>query len=856
MNENYLQNIKKPFRYLGCEVGITRKSLDEVDLRFALVSPDIYDLGMSHLGIKIIYAVLNSLDGVYAERFFSPWLDMEEFLRKKKKDLLSLETQSPLREFDIIGFSILYELSYTNILNILDLAGIPFLSSERGEDYPLIIGGGPSVSNPEPMADFFDAFFIGDGEEGVKDIVEVYRSCKSKKSTKPELLYELSSIEGIYVPSFFKAEYGNNNDLLAVTPLSSHKVKRRILNDLEKSPYPITQPVPYGSTTHNRLAVEISRGCSRGCRFCQAGFIYRPVRERNPKTVCNIIDRGLKNTGYDEVSLLSLSSGDYTSLLSLVSSCSGFIAKKISISMPSLRVGTVDKKLLEEIKKVRKTGFTIAPEAGSQKLRDSVNKNITEDEIMETCGLLFEEGWELIKLYFMIGLPGETKEDVEAIVDLVLKIRSMGKTYNKRVRLNVAISPFVPKPHTPFQWVSQDSIAKTSEKLSFLKRALKIRGVQLKWQNPDVSFIEGVFSRGDRRLGRAVVRAWEMGARFDGWTEQFNFDLWMNAFKEAEITPDNFLSEKVSSAVLSWDHIDVGISKKFLEDEMSKTVTTPDCRKSGCYDCGVCSESVTNLDASVEEAPPVALQLRKTSLAVKSIFRYRFVYKKEGRLGLLSHLELLRTFLFAIRRADLPVRYSQGFNPHVKISFGVALPLGMESFCEMFDLETVSYVTPDVLRSSLNENLPPELEILSVEGISSSSSSITSCFGTIHYSAELPSGWEDDCSKDGQLERLKQITATSLQDRVDKYEDLLGEREIIIEKVSPKKGKRTRLIDIKPMLSSASFEQTPCFYSKFEVLFVPNSYVIKPWDILKTLFGFTEEDKGLFVFKKIDFLFS
>ncbi len=856
-----LHQITKPFRYIGSEFGAIKKDLSTVDLHFALVSPDTYELGMSHLGLKIIYDILNKQDGIYAERVFSPWIDMEEFLRRESISLGSLESNTPLKDFDIIGFSVLYELSYTNILNILNLSGIPFYSAQRDQSHPLLMAGGASITNPEPIADFFDIIFIGDGEEGVLEIVELAKQHKGKGRTA--LLEELAKVKGAYIPSFFKTKYHGGVGAFLNTSVDEGKnnnVQRRVVKDLQTCDYPISQPVPYGEAIHNRLSVEVSRGCSRGCRFCQAGYIYRPVRERSIEIIDEIIDRGICKTGYDEVSLLSLSSGDYSELGKLLKTCRPYLAEKISISMPSLRAGTVNKELLEEIKRVRKTGFTIAPEAGSQKMRDRINKNLTEEEIIDTCKLLFEEGWSLIKLYFMIGLPGEEQSDIDAIVELVKKILRIGKEFG-RVQLHVSISSFVPKPHTPFQWARQNSIDELKEKLDFLKNAVTMRNVKLKWQEPDISFLEGVMSRGDRKLSAAIVNAWEMGARFDGWTEQFNLGIWLNALSKAGIDGNTYLGERERGTPLPWSHINVGVTEKFLSEELDKSLSglsTKDCRRDECYACGVCSKDIQNRNALSTGEQRYKTYLNQ-STNKGPFFRYRLTYKKAGKLRFLSHLDLLRTFSRAIRRAELPIRYSEGFNPHPKLSFGPALSLGLESFCEMLDIELTNNEKAESIKTALNTALPEELAIVLVKPIAPKKPAITCLSGLVTYQVELNPEWGILCSGDEQYQRLEYIDKLSQSSRVEKVNEILGMDEVLIKRKEKKssnrrkKKQRSPFIDIRPMLVRLALGEPCGLCATFEVEYLENSYILKPWDILKVLFDIKEEDIGLFSFRKTHF---
>ncbi|MCP4370118.1 MAG: TIGR03960 family B12-binding radical SAM protein, partial [Deltaproteobacteria bacterium] len=533
--------IERPSRYLGNEVNIIKKDPDSVKLKFALVFPDLYEIGTSHFGLQILYSILNKKKKIYAERVFAPGIDMEKHLRALGIPIVSLETKTPVKDFDIIGFSILYELNFTNILNILNLAKIPFYSSERDDSYPLIIGGGPCTCNPEPIADFFDIIVIGDGENVILEITDTWINFKENQNNgKESLLKSMSKIEGVYIPAFFKPEY-NKIGIQTLNPRQSNytKVTRVVANNLDTLPFPDTPVVPYGKPVHDRLRLEIARGCTRGCRFCQAGMIYRPVRERSTETLLGLSEEALARTGYEDMSLLSLSTGDYENIVSLMQRIMENCATKhIAVSLPSLRAGTLTPELMSLIKKVRKTGFTIAPEAGTQRLRKFINKNISKEEIIETVQNAFDLGWQVIKLYFMIGLPSESQKDIQGIVDLVKKLRKIKGKGGNFGKINVSVSTFIPKPHTPFQWEPQLSLDEAKQRIRWIRNHLKMPGVRFKWQNPETSMLEGLFSRGNRKLSRLLVSAHKKGCKFDSWSERFDFRLWQEACEGTGVNID------------------------------------------------------------------------------------------------------------------------------------------------------------------------------------------------------------------------------------------------------------------------------------------------------------------------------
>ncbi len=590
-----LPNVEKPGRYIGEELYIAKKEIKEDILRILLAFPDTYEIGMSYVGFKILYDIMNRFDFIYTERVFAPWFDAEQILREKEIPLFSLETKTPFSKFDIIGFTLQYELSYTNILNMLSLGGIPLFSKDRKNTYPLIIGGGPGAFNPEPIADFFDLFLLGDGETAFPEIAKIIYESKKINIPKKLLLTRLSQIQGVYIPSLYEITY-EKGKIKKIEPKDNapYPVKKAIVKDINQVPFPEKPIVPYIKTVHDRAPIEIFRGCDRGCRFCQAGMIYRPVRERDIDTLLPLAKKILKNTGYEDISLISLSTSDYTKIDELIDGLLPYCKDhNISISLPSLRVDTFSISLAERVSRLKKTGLTLAVEAGTERLRNVINKNITEENLMESARAAFEMGWNLIKFYFMIGLPTETKEDIIGIAELAKKIESMGKKIRgKRVNIKISISPFVPKPHTPFQWERQNTKEELDEKIALLKKSLRgKRNIIIKYRDTKLSTIEGVFSRGDRKLAKALYIAQKRGQIMDGWDEGFSYDKWIEIFKEAKIDPFFYLRERETSEILPWEHLSAGIKKEFLIKELEKAkmgIKTDDCRFSTCTDCGVC----------------------------------------------------------------------------------------------------------------------------------------------------------------------------------------------------------------------------------------------------------------------------
>lgn len=605
--EPYLLKVQKPGRYVGGEINSVYKNKDEVDVRFAFCFPDTYEIGMSHLGMKILYSQFNEVPYIWCERVFAPWIDMEKIMLSKNIPLWALESGDPITDFDFIGFTLQYELSYTNVLQMLRLAQIPLRSCDRHGLTQIVVGGGPCACNPEPIADFFDLFFIGEGEEVDLEVIELFRKCREENKTREEFLFLCSQIEGVYVPSLYDVEYNDDGTLKSFTPKDGvpSKIKKRIIMNLDELYYPEKFVVPMIEIVHDRVVQEIFRGCIRGCRFCQAGFLNRPVREKSPETIDRQCHTLCKNTGYDEISLSSLSSSDYTKIRELLGDLTKWsVDENVSLSLPSMRVDGFDEEILSKLRTVRKSGLTFAPEAGTQRMRNVINKNVTEEELMNTCSVAFSGGWTAVKLYFMIGLPTETYEDVlgigtlaQNVVDQYYKCENRQK--GKQVKVTVSTSSFIPKPFTPFQWEPQNSIDEIHKKQMMLKDHITSRKITYNYHEADVSYLEGVFARGDRRLSKVLEEAVMSGMHFDGWDECFDLKKWLEVMNRCGIDPDFYLRRRSFDELLPWDHLEYGVTKSFLLKECKQAyenTTTPNCREkcSGCgaakYGGGVCYE--------------------------------------------------------------------------------------------------------------------------------------------------------------------------------------------------------------------------------------------------------------------------
>ncbi len=732
--EDILPFAERPGRYIGGEVNSRTGDRTACRLSFALCFPDVYEVAMSHLGIQILYAILNNHRGVCAERFFAPWPDMEEAVRGKGIPLYSLESRTPLSSFDVVGFSLQYELSYTNVLNMLDLGGVPLYARDREEGCPLVIAGGPCTFNPLPVAPFFDAFVIGEGEEVVTEVADAVMKVGEKGGGRNEKLAAIAALEGVYVPSLHR---------------EGDRVRKRAVRDLNDWTQPRRPVIPIIKTVHDRVNLEIARGCTRGCRFCQAGMVWRPARERGVDSLESMAQEMLASTGYGEISLLSLSTGDYTRIEELLERLmDNHHQERVAVGLPSLRVETLTPRLIEEIKRVRKTSFTLAPEAGTQRLRDVINKGNSAEDLIRTAGEVFAAGWRSVKLYFMLGLPGEEEEDLEGIADLAWRTLREGAM---KKQVTVSVSTFVPKPHTPFQWAEQVGIEEIIRKQAFLKARLSHRNLAFKWHDARMSLLEGLFSRGDRELAALIERAFRLGCRFDGWTDRFRFDLWEKAMEDVGVEPERWLQNRSTSATLPWEFIDCGVSRAFLLEERRKAVDgvlTEDCRSGACHKCGVCTADLKIITASSEDVPPGRRKGERDNrerTIVRRSWRIRFA--KTGTSRFLSHLETVTAMIRGIKQCGISFVYSEGFHPHPRLSLTPALPVGVESLSEYADLQVEELGKSFGERlNEINARLPSGLKILEAAEIPFHTAPLSAIIKEYRYEVRLPraSGEEAD----------------------------------------------------------------------------------------------------------------
>ncbi len=729
-----LKSVSKPGRYAGGEYGQIIKNKRDVKARFAFCFPDTYEIGMSNLGVRLLYGALNEHPDIWCERAYTPWVDMQEQMRKHHLPLTALESGDPLGEFDFVAFTLQYEMSYTNVLKMLELADIPLRTRDRGEDAPLIIGGGPCAYNAEPIADFFDLFNIGEGEDMLPSIVRLYIKMKEDGNyTRQGFLREAAkTIPGVYVPSLYEVTYHPNGTIRAYTPLYDdipQKVTKQIIGDLDQVYFPDQVVMPYIETVHDRIMLEVYRGCIRGCRFCQAGMIYRPVREKSPDVLNAQAKKLFDTTGYEEISLSSLSISDYTALEPL---CDKLLSwtddNMVSLSLPSLRVDSFNKDLMRRIESVRSSSLTFAPEAGTQRLRDVINKNVREEDVLRAVQVAFDAKKNAVKLYFMNGLPTETLEDLDGIADLANKVaeayyQNPNRNRARQVQVTVSVSCFIPKPFTPFQWEAQDTMEMLAKKQEYLKSKITNRHVRYQHHDAKVSRIEAVLARGDRRLGNALELACHEGFCFDAWDEYFDYDKWLSVFERTGVDPAFYANRAYGTdEVLPWDIIDCGVSKEFFLRERQKAYaasTTPNCREQ-CSACGanklggarsVCPGCKATRHTEVA-TPNTQLPSKNEWKQLDTPKTVRIKFRKVGDLQYISHLDLQRTIARVLVRANIPMWYTQGFNPHAKVIFGLPLSVGTQSECEFIDLRIDRDIPPAAVKEQLNRELTSEMQIL------------------------------------------------------------------------------------------------------------------------------------------------
>ncbi len=832
--DHILPQVVRPSRYLGNEINAVHKDLDAVSVKALLAFPDVYEVGMSHLGFQLLYHLLNSRDDVAAERVFAPWTDMEYLLRKHGVPLFSLESRRPASQFDIIGFSLQYELSYTNVLAMLDLGGIPLRWDERGAGDPLVIAGGPCTANPEPVAAFFDALVVGEGEEVVGEIVNAFKQWKEGDANRADLLRRLATIRGVYVPALYSVSCAPDGIIASIDacPPAPERITKRIVQDLDLVPYPSGFIVPFSQIIHDRINVEIARGCTRGCRFCQAGMTYRPLRERTRSLVESLAERACGATGWEELSLLSLSSGDYSDIKTLlVHLASRFSLRETALSFPSLRAETLDSTIVNVIQQGRKTGFAIAPEAGTERLRRVVNKNLAEEQILETCRRVFAAGWKSIKLYFMIGLPTETKGDVEGIVELAEKVWAQGRGMKQGPHVTVSVSTFIPKPHTPFQWARMIDADEIVERQALIRTRLNRRRFRYKWHDPAISLLEGVMARGDRRLADVIEEAFKSGCRFDGWSDRFNQESWNAAFCTHGVDPKSYLRAREIPARLPWDHIDCGVEKAFLEKEWEaayREQATPDCRSGDCNQCGVCDFATVFPQIAGAAGAEETKQLTRLSSPARSLAmrvnKIRLCFSKTGEHRFLSHLETIRVFSRAARRAKLPIRYSQGYHPQPRIIFGPALPVGMESLIEYVDMEFVEMLPVSEARDRLNRELPAGLSVTAGKEISLKTPAIADSLYEMSYTVPCRG--------------VPSLDALSFADLGAAVESFLSRSSILVSRF--RKGKKATA-NIRPAVTALSLSEDRTL--SFTVR-VDQGESTRPTDVVATIFGLPEEDRA------------
>ncbi len=781
---NILQKVQKPSRYLGTEIGTVHKNLQEIDLHFCLSFPSLYEIGMSFTGFQILYQMINNHSSFFAERAYLPDCDFSKILRDENIPLFSLESKTPLKNFDIIGFSLQYELSILGILEILDLSKIPLLAKDRTEEFPLIFAGGPLCYNPLPFSDFIDVFFIGDAEDTYINLLEIVANLKKHHANKNKILKTISKLDGVFVPKIFNEK---------------SKIKRQIAKNFDNIPSFNNPIIPFCEIVHNRLAIEIQRGCTRGCRFCQAGFLYRPLREKSLQQNFENIISSIKNTGFEEVSLLSLSTADYSKIIELLDLLKPCLAphNETTISFPSTRVDKLQKEFLSHVQESNRKSFTIAPEGGSQRIRNIINKGITEEQIFEACKNAFSLGWNSLKMYFMIGLPFETDEDILEISDLALKIKKQFKGKH----IVISVSTFIPKSHTPFERALQISEEETFRRQELLFSNLRKNHIDYRFNKAFASSLEGLIARGDNNLTNLFLEVFKNYPKGEIAKEFINKNIWEEALKKCDISLEYYLRKRSDCESLPWKIIDTGLDEKFLSDEYKKAKEeklTLDCKNNKCNDCGICKNfSIKNiLKKNIDFKLPSNFQTPIKSIIKKDAtleYDYRLKYKKANSFRLLSYLEIMNVFIRALRRTNLPLIYTKGFTPRINFRFGPPLQLGIESYSELLDLKLSSDFMENDILEILNNQLPNDLDILNVEKITSKTPSIQSRIKAITYvvtgfksDLKINENWQDTLISKTQNKKTSQIPIEKFLELLEASNNLLRFKTLFFNEASIK----------------------------------------------------------------------